>query len=52
MICTSFYNQAASEKRITKPNFVSIHIADCDLGYDSEAFKELGVALGKISYIF
>ena len=45
MICTSFYNQAATEKRITKPNFVSIHIADCDLGYDSEAFKELGVAL-------
>ena len=46
MICTSFYNQAATEKRITKPNFVSINIGDCDPGYDSESFKELGATLG------
>ena len=39
MICTSFYNQAATEKRITKPNFVTIHIGNCDLDNDSEAFK-------------
>ena len=45
MICTGFYNQVATEKRITKPNFVTIHIGDCDLNNDSEAFKELGVAL-------
>ena len=45
MICTGFYNQVATEKRITKPNFATIHIGDCDLDNDSEAFKELGVAL-------
>ena len=32
MICTGFYNQAVTEKRITKPNFVTIHIGDCDPG--------------------
>ena len=46
MICTSFYNQAVTEKRTTKPNLASIHTGDCDPGYDSEAFKELGAALG------
>ena len=46
MICTGFYNQAVTEKRITKPNFVTIHIGDCDPGQDSEAFKELGAATG------
>ena len=47
MICTGFQNQAASEKQITKPNFITIHIGDCDPGYDSEAFKELSAVLGK-----
>ena len=46
MICTGFYNQAATEKRITKPNFVTIHIGNWDLDNDSEAFKEFGAALG------
>ena len=41
-----FFNQAVTEKRITKPNFVTLHIGDCDLDNDSEAFKELGATLG------